>query len=214
MMRRPTVLIADDHRMVAEALKEILKPGFDVLGIAEDGMALLEMAPPLKPDIILIDIGMPLLNGLDAGRELRRLLPKAKLVYLTMNDHAQLVGEAFHAGASGYLLKHSAVSELSVCLGEVLKGNQYVSPAIAGKAMEYAAQRPQSGEAEPPSLTPRQRQIVQLVAEGKTMKEIGALLGISPRTVAEHKYHVMELLLLKSNAELVQYAIKNRMVSL
>lgn len=213
-MRRPTVVIADDHLLVSEALRSVLAADFDVIGVFTDGMAVVEGAPALAPDVIVLDIGMPLLNGLDAGRELKRLVPKAKLIYVTMNNRPSLVTEAFKSGASGYVLKQSAISELSQCLREVLRGGRYVSPSIAAKAEELKAMQPNAADHGSITLTQRQRQIVQLIAEGRTMKEIGALLNISPRTVAEHKYNIMDTLLLKSSAELVQYAIKQGIVQI
>jgi DNA-binding NarL/FixJ family response regulator len=204
------VLIADDHTLVAEACSKLLQPEFDVVGVVADGRALLRAVPQLQPDVVVLDIGMPLLNGLDAGEQVKQISGRIKLVYLTMNQDAELATEAFRRGASGYLLKTGAASELAVALRSVLKGKSYVSPRIA-REMKPALSRTGKPQARP-HITPRQKEVLQLLAEGRSMKEVANVLELKPRTVAYHKYRIMEVLRIKSNAELVQYAIRNRMI--
>ncbi len=210
--KRPRILIADDHTLVAEAFKKLLETEFEVVGVVANGRALLDAVPGLKPDIIVADIGMPLLNGLDAGEQIKRAFPHVHLVYVTMNQDADLAAEAFRRGASGYLLKTSASSELVTAIREVIKGQTYMSPLITKDVVGLflSGARPYS---EREKLTPRQREVLQLLAEGHSMKEVAGILKMSPRTVAFHKYRLMEVLDLKNNAELVQYAIRNRLVS-
>ncbi|MGC2764197.1 MAG: response regulator transcription factor [Candidatus Acidiferrum sp.] len=212
-MRRPRVLLADDHRMLADALKRILEPCCDVVGTVSDGRALLEAAAKLQPEIIVLDIAMPQLNGLDAARHLKRTTPKIKLIFMTMNEDPDLVGEAFRAGASGFLLKQAAAFELMDAIEKVLKGGSYVTPSAADGQANISLREPKARDhvAEP---TPRQREVIQLLAEGRSMKEVASVLQITKRTVAAHKYAVMDLLQLKTNADLVQYAIRHRIISL
>ena len=212
-MTKPRVLLADDHVLVADALKIMLEPLYDVVGIATDGRSLLQLAETLKPDLIVVDIGMPQLNGLDATKQIKRLLPRVKVIVLTMDQDSELVAEAFRAGASGYLLKHSAAKELLQAIQEVLKGASYLSPRITSGAVSALLRggNPESDKAR--ELTPRQREVIQLLAEGRSMKEIADVLTISLRTVAAHKYRVMEMLAITTNAELYRYAVKHRIVS-
>jgi DNA-binding NarL/FixJ family response regulator len=212
-LRRPRVLLADDHRMLADALKRILEPCCDVVGTVSDGRALLEAAAKLQPEIIVLDIAMPQLNGLDAARHLKRTTPKIKLIFMTMNEDPDLVGEAFRAGASGFLLKQAAAFELMDAIEKVLKGGSYVTPSAADGQANISLREPKARDhvAEP---TPRQREVIQLLAEGRSMKEVASVLQITKRTVAAHKYAVMDLLQLKTNADLVQYAIRHRIISL
>ncbi len=212
-MRRPRVLLADDHRMLVDALKGILEPRCDVVGTVGDGRALLEAAAKLQPDIIVLDIAMPRLNGLDAARYLKRTMPKIKLIFMTMNEDPDLVGEAFRAGASGFLLKQAAAFELMDAIEKVLAGGSYVTPSAADGQANIFLREPKARDhaAEP---TPRQREVIQLLAEGRSMKEVASVLQITKRTVAAHKYAVMDLLQLKTNADLVQYAIRRRIISL
>jgi DNA-binding NarL/FixJ family response regulator len=212
-LRRPRILLADDHRMLVDALKGVLEPRCDVVGTVGDGRALLEVAAKLQPDIIVLDIAMPRLNGLDAARHLKRTIPKIKLIFMTMNEDPDLVGEAFRAGASGFLLKQAAAFELMDAIEKVLKGGSYVTPSAADGQANISLREPKARDhvAEP---TPRQREVIQLLAEGRSMKEVASLLQITKRTVAAHKYAVMDLLQLKSNADLVQYAIRRRIISL
>jgi DNA-binding NarL/FixJ family response regulator len=208
---RTRVLLADDHLMLVEALKKVLEVEYDVVGSVGDGLALLNAAERLRPDVVVLDIAMPLLNGLDAGRQLRNNLPAAKLVFLTMNEDPYLVGEAFRAGASAYLLKQGAALELTLAISDVLKGKTYVTPCIAGGLANISLLDPETRE-QVPQPTARQRQVIQLLAEGRSMKEIADLLHITMRTVASHKYRVMEILQIKTSAELVRYAVKHRIV--
>lgn len=212
-MRRPRVLLADDHQMLVDALKRVLEPRFEVVGTVSDGRALLEAAGNLQPEIIVLDVAMPKLNGLDAARQLKRTMPKVKLIFMTMNEDPDLVGEAFRAGASAFLLKQGAAFELTDAIEKVLKGGSYVTPSAAEGQAKISLREPKAREhaAEP---TPRQREVIQLLAEGRSMKEVASILHITKRTVAAHKYSVMELLQLKTNAELVQYAIKHRIISI
>jgi DNA-binding NarL/FixJ family response regulator len=211
-MRRPRVLLADDHQMLLDALKELLEPKYEVVSLVSDGRALLKVAEKLRPDIIVLDIAMPQLNGLDAGRRLKQSMPSVKLIFMTMNEDPYLVGEAFRAGASAFLLKQAAGLELDEAIKEVLKGGSYVTPSAA-KGLDIISLREPNNREFAPEPTARQREVIQLLAEGRTMKEIARLLYITPRTVAAHKYAVMELLQLKTSAEVVQYAIKHRIIS-
>ena len=212
-MRRPRVIVADDHQMLADALRGILEPRCEVVGTVGDGRALLEAADRLRPDMVVLDIGMPQLNGFDAGRKLKRSMPNVKLIFMTMLVDPYLVGEAFQLGASAFLLKEAAASELSKAIDEVLKGSSYVTPSAAEGLDKVALREPKSRE-HAPEPTPRQREVIQLLAEGRSMKEVAYELKITRRTVAGHKYAVMELLQLKTNADLVQYAIEHRIISL
>jgi len=211
-VKRPRVLLADDHRLLADALKSILDPQYDVVGTVADGRALLESAEKLRPEIIVLDIAMPKLNGLDAARKLKLKMPAVKLIFMTMNEDPYLVGEAFRAGASAFLLKQAAAFELTDAIDAVLKGGTYVSPQAASGLKKISLREPKS-RLQAPEPTARQREVIQLLAEGRTMKEVAQVLDITSRTVAAHKYSVMELLQLKTNAELVQYAIKHRIIS-
>ena len=209
---RPRVLLADDHRMLRDAFVRLLEAECDVVGAVADGRAVLDEAPRLRPDVVVLDVSMPLLNGLDAARQLKRAMPKVKVVFLTMNEDPEVAAEAFRAGASGFLLKNSAASELLQAIREVLLGRSYVTPLATQGLVETFLHRPEPAE-KPAELSPRQREVLQLVAEGHTMKEIARLLKITPRTVAFHKYSMMEQLGITSSAELVQYAIRQRLVS-
>ena len=213
VMKRPRVLLADDHQMVADALKSVLEPHCEVVGTVNNGHALLEAALTLQPEVIILDVAMPQVNGLDAARHLKHSVPKAKLIFLTMNEDPQLVGEAFRAGASAFLLKQSAASELTDAVEKVLKGSSYVTPRAAKGQANIFLRGPEAREkaAEP---TLRQREVIQLMAEGHSMKEAADILKITMRTVACHKYAAMELLQLKTNAELVRYAIKHNIISI
>ena len=212
-MRRPRVLLADDHRLLREAFIKLLEPTCDVVGAVGDGRALLEAAPGLRPDIVVLDVSMPSLNGLDAARQLKRLMPAVKVIFLTVNEDPDLASEAFRAGASGFVLKASAASELLQAIQDVFERRSYVTPLATQGMVDHLLHQPESAKGAR-ELSPRQREVLQLLAEGRTMKEIGAILKIAPRTVAFHKYSMMELLGIKSSAELVQFAIKKRIVSL
>lgn len=207
-MSRPRVLLADDHPIVAEGLRSLLSARFDVVGVVEDGQALLEAARSLKPDVVVADISMPLVNGIEATRRLQQEQPQIKVVILTMHREGAYARRALEAGAAGYVLKVSAADELLAAVEAALAGTTYVTPELAGALDGRAAQRPRGSHDAAAALTPRQREILQLVAAGKTAKETGAILGISARTVESHKYELMEALGLERSAELVQYAVK------
>jgi DNA-binding NarL/FixJ family response regulator len=210
-MKRPRILLADDHVLIAEALQHLLQAEFDVVGTVSDGRALLKAAVDLLPEVVVVDIGMPLLNGLDAGEQLKDLRPEIKVIYLTQNREPRLAVEAFRRKASGYLLKDSAASELTTAIRQVLQGRSYVSPLIAAGMLDEAANASPSDPGAR-DLSTREREVLQLLAEGKSMKEVAAVLEISPRTVEFHKYRIMGLLGVKTNAELVQYAIKRGLI--
>ena len=210
-MKLPRIILADDHALFVEALRKLMAPHVEVVATVKDGRALLEIAPSLKPDVVVVDVGMPLLNGLDAGRELKKKLPNVKLIFLTMGDDPDLAVEAMKFGASGYLLKTSAGSELFSAIRRALKGETYVTPQIARGMEESFIQDPRFAKRDK-SLTLRQREVVQLLAEGKPMKVVADILRIAPRTVAFHKYRVMQSLGLRTSAELVQFAVKNRII--
>ncbi len=212
-MKRTRVLLADDHQMLADALKSVLEPRCEVVGTVTDGRALLEAAPRLLPDVIVLDIAMPQLNGLDAARHLKQTMPAVKLVFLTMNEDPYLVGEAFRAGASAFLLKQAAALELTDAINRVLKGGSYVTPHASEGLSKISMREPKVRD-HAPEPSARQREVIQLLAEGHSMKEVASTLNITKRTVAAHKYAVMELLQLKTNADLIQYAIKHRLISL
>ena len=211
-MKQPRILLADDHVLIAQALEHLLRAEFDVVGIVSDGRALLKAAADLKPEVVVVDIGMPLLNGLDAGEQLKALHPDMKVIYLTQNREPRLAVEAFRRRASGYLLKDSAASELTIAIRQALQGRSYVSPLITQGMMDEAASRA-IGDLGARELSSREREVLQLLAEGKSMKEVAAHLDISPRTVEFHKYRIMENLGVKTNAELVQYAIKHGLIA-
>jgi len=213
-LTRARVLVADDHTLVAEGVRKLLEPHFDLLEIVENGRAVLEAAGNLHPEVILLDISMPLLNGIDAARQLSKMDPRAKILFLTMHADPAYVTEAFRAGASGYLLKRSAASELVFAIQEVLEGRTYVTPLVAkdmvsGLAPDATARAPSSS-----TLTPRQREVLQLVAEGKSIKEIACILRISVKTVEFHKSRIMEQLGLRTAAELTKYAVAHGLSSL
>ena len=209
-MGRTRVLLADDHALLLGAFEKLLSGEFEIVGQAADGRALVTAAERLKPDVIVLDISMPLLNGLEAGRQIKQKQKDIKLVYVTMTEDADLASEAFRLGASGYLLKRSAASELTTAIREVMQGRSYITPLIAN-ALIGTLLRPEA-HAPGRDLTPRQREVLQLLAEGHSMKEIANLLNISPRTVAFHKYEMMLQLNLETTAELVQYAVRHHIV--
>src|SRR5215210_6029789 len=211
-MKRPRVILADDHTLMLEALKNLLEPEFEVVGIFADGLSLVEGALGLDPNVIVLDIGMPTMNGLLAGQRLKQLKPSVKLIYLTMNHDPDIAAETFKLGASGYLVKNSAASELVRALREVVRGGTYVTPLMTKDMVGSFIQNFKQMK-EPHQLTLRQKEVLQLLAEGRSMKEAAFLLNVSPRTVAFHKYTMMEHLHVKSSAELIQYAIKNSLMA-
>jgi DNA-binding NarL/FixJ family response regulator len=213
-MSKVRILLADDHKMVSEGLRALLEPEFELVGIVEDGRALLDKAEQLKPDVIIADITMPSLNGIDAVEQLKKTGSQAKVVFLTMHHDAMYANRAFEAGASGFVLKHSAPDELLTAIREVLKGRTYITPIIAEELMQTYKNGDHKKKDPVRKLTSRQREVLQLVAEGKSAKEIAKSLYISSRTVEFHKYHIMEELGLKTSAELVRFAIKHGIISI
>jgi len=211
-MQRTRIILADDHSLLSDAIKNLLEPEFEIVGVFADGHALLEGAEELAPDVIVLDIGMPVVNGLVAGERLKHQLPKVKLIYLTMNPDPDLAAEAFRGGGSGYLLKTSAASELVHAIREVLRGRSYLTPLMT-KDMVGSFLQNLKHRAPKHDLTLRQKEVLQLLAEGHSMKQVAYMLNISTRTVAFHKYTMMEQLQVKSSAELIQYAIKNSIVT-
>lgn len=212
-MKKPRVLLADDHKIVIEGLKNLLESEFEILGSVEDGRALVERASTLHPDVIVADVSMPLLNGIEAARQIKKIDATIKIVFLTMHPDAIYAANAFEAGASGFVLKHSASSELIRAIHEAIKGRTFVTPLIAGDLIHIY----QGGESPEKDLfkkiSPRQREVLQLLAEGKTAKEIASILNISTRTVEFHKYKMMEQHNISTSAELVHYAIKHGIIS-
>jgi DNA-binding NarL/FixJ family response regulator len=206
-------LLADDHRLLREAFVKLLEPDCDVVGAVADGRALLEAAPMLRPDIVVLDVAMPQLNGLDAARQLKRSMPDVKVIFLTISEDPDLAAEAFRAGGSAFLLKNSAASELLQAIRDVSQGRSYVTPLATRDMVDTLLRHPDSSKATH-ELSTRQREVLQLLAEGRTMKEIADILKITARTVAFHKYSMMQELGIKTSAELIQYAIKKRIVSL
>jgi DNA-binding NarL/FixJ family response regulator len=213
MTNRARILIADDHNLVAELCKRLLENDFEVVGAVGDGRALVRAATELRPDVIVLDIAMPVLNGLDAGRQIKKILPAVKLVYLTMNPDQEVAAEAFARGASGYLLKTCAAAEMVLAVTQVLRGKTYLSKAMSRDTIDSLRWQRKELVNEEERLTDRQREVLQLLAEGKVMKEIAGILHMTTRTVAYHKYRIMEVLGAKSNAELVKYAVRNHIVA-
>ena len=214
MENRPRVLLADDHLLVAEALKRLLEPEFDLIGVVEDGRALLEEVEKLRPDVIVADITMPSLNGIDALVRLRQGGDQTPVVFLTMHRDVSFARRALDAGASGFVLKHSASVELIAAIRAALQGKTYLTPQLAGEVLEAMKEGPEQAGDPVASLTPRQREVLQLLAEGRSAKEIASNLDISTRTVEFHKYQMMETLDIHTNAELIHFAIKHGLVEL
>ena len=213
-MTRPRVLIADDHNLVAELCKQLLETEFDVVGLVSNGRALVQVATELKPDVIVLDIAMPVLNGLDAGQQAKEIVPAVKLVFLTVNPDTEVAAEAFTRGASAYLVKTCASDELVRAVREVLRGHTYVSRPLSRHEIDCLRWQNTRLVREDDCLTRRQREVLQLLAEGKAAKEVGGILNMSTRTVCYHKYRMMKLLRANSNADLVKYAVRNNLVPL
>ena len=213
-MKKPRVLIADDHSILLAGLRKLIEDRCEVVGTVEDGQALVKAVRHLQPDLILLDISMPLLNGLDAARQIKKLLPDAKLLFLTMHSSPTWAAEALKVGASGYLLKQSAATELSQAIETVLKGQTYLAPAIVRPVLE-AVSRPAPPEIKSAvmDLTPRQREVLQLIAEGKSTKEVAEILCVSVKTVEFHKARIMEQLGLHSTTSLIKFAIAEGLAS-
>jgi DNA-binding NarL/FixJ family response regulator len=210
---RPRLLLADDHTLLLEGIRLMLEPEFDLVGSVEDGQALLEAAKTLRPDVVLLDISMPILNGIDAARRLRKLLPSTRLIFVTMHADADYVSEAFRVGAMGYLLKRAAASELLTAIREVLKGNHYVSPLVTRNALKSLISSSKPTGRFSDRLTPREREILQLVAEGRSRKEIAGILNISVKTVEFHKGKLMQKLNLQTSADFTRYAIEHGIIT-
>jgi DNA-binding NarL/FixJ family response regulator len=211
-MARVRILLADDHTLFCNLLRELLQPEYEVVGSVSDGRELLKAAETLQPDVVLLDIGMPSLNGLDAGRRLKEANPKVKLIYLTMNNNVEYAREALHAGASAFVLKNSQTSHLLQAIRGALRGISYVAPEIRQAMSEIFIRDPKAVE-RPQHLTDRQREVLQMLAEGHSLREIAASLEISYRTVRFHKVRIMEELGIFKNTELVKYAMKHGMIS-
>jgi DNA-binding NarL/FixJ family response regulator len=205
------ILIADDHQLLADACKGILEPEFTVVGIVADGRDLVDAAFALKPDVVILDISMPRLNGLDAGDQIKRKMPATKLIFLSMNMDPEVVAEAFRRRASAYVTKQSALLELAVAVRKVIRGESYLSTVIKRDAVNFLLRSEQ--QSSPRKITPRQSQILQLLAEGRSMKQVADVMNIKPGTVAFHKYKMMESLRVTTNAELFGYAMKQQMMT-
>ncbi|MFO1423505.1 MAG: response regulator transcription factor [Candidatus Competibacteraceae bacterium] len=208
-LRRPRVLLADDHRLVAEGLRSLLAVEFEVVGMVEDGRALIEATRTLRPDVVVADITMPQLNGIDALASLRKDSPGIKVVFLTMHQEVAYARRALEAGALGYVLKHSAPAELIAAIRAALEGKTYLTPVLAGEVVQSLNADPGNARDPVAALTSRQREVLRLLAEGQSAKQIGAALAISARTVEFHKYQMMDVLGLNTSAELVHFALKH-----
>jgi DNA-binding NarL/FixJ family response regulator len=213
-VNRPRVLLADDHRLVSEGLKSLLTEDFDIVGMVEDGRALVASAKELHPDVIVADISMPHLNGIDAIAQLKKSNASVKVILLTMHQDPAYARRAFEAGAVGFVVKHSAPAEIVMAIHAALKGQTFITPALASDVLRQAAHGSEETREDAGHLTPRQREILQFLAEGCSAKEIAARLSISPRTVEFHKYQMMEMHGLHSSAELIHFAIKHGVVSI
>jgi DNA-binding NarL/FixJ family response regulator len=209
-MPKPRIIIADDHTLLVEAFEKLLAPECDVVAKVADGRALLKAVREFRPDVVVLDLAMPLLNGLDAARQIKQTDPTIRIVFVTMNEDPDLAAEAFRAGGAAYLLKRSAGSELLTAIREVMKRRSYVTPLVT-EGMLGSLMHP-SAEGHARQLTSRQREVLQLLAEGKSMKEVASILNVTARTVAFHKYRMMEQLKIKTTAELIQYAIRQHVI--
>lgn len=212
-MKRPRIILADDHLLLLDAIKNLLGPDFEVVGTFTDGRALLNGAAELKPDVVVLDINMPNMNGLNAGQRLKQVLPKVKLVFLTMNLDADMAAEAFRLGASAYVVKNSAATELIQAIRLALVGRTYLTPLISQGEVPGSFFQQVERNKKPNHLTLRQKEVLQLLVEGRSMKEVAYMLDVTPRTVAFHKYSMMEQLHLHSSADLIRFAINNSLVA-
>lgn len=212
-MPRTRLLLADDHAIVAQGLEALLKDDFELVGIVHDGRSLLDAAETLRPDVILTDISMPLLNGLDAIRQIRARRPTTRVIVLTMHPETQLAVDAFRAGASGYMLKVSPVEELITAIQQVAQGRAYVTTLLSKDLITLLLDAGGHSPAGDSPLTARQREVLQLIAEGRTMKDVASILNISPRTAESHKYEIMQALGVQTTAELIRYAIRLKLVA-
>ena len=212
-MTRPRVLLADDHRIVAEGLRSLIEPEFELVGVVEDGRALVDAAEQLRPDVIVADISMPLLNGIEAIRQIKKVNRAVKVIILTMHSDITYAIDALEAGALGYVLKHSAPSELGVAIRSALKGKRYVTALLSSDHLEGVKKSSKERQEEASFLTRRQREVLQLLAEGKSVKEIASLLQVSSRTIEYHKYQMIKDLNLKTVADMIRYAVKYKIVT-
>jgi DNA-binding NarL/FixJ family response regulator len=210
-MQKPRVFLADDHTLLVDAFRKLLEPEFEIVGTAADGRELIVLAPTLQPDLAIVDLGLPLLNGIDAGRELKKLLPRTRILVVTVNEDSSVAREALRHWASGYLLKKSAGTELTYALRELLKGKSYVTPVMARKIAEDFIRDPELQCNK--LLTLRQREVLQLLAEGRTMKEAADILSLTTRTIAFHKYRIMEDFGMRSNSELLKLAMREHLIA-
>ena len=211
---KPRLLLADDHAIMVDGLRRLLEPNFELVGTVGDGWALLEAAEKLKPEVIVVDISMPLLNGIEAVRRLKKVSPRCKIVVLSMHEDVQIAAESLRAGASGYVLKHSAADTLSHAISEVLKGHTFVSPRIAKNVMAAVMESSQRKDRKGVQLTPREREVLQLVAEGRTIRGISSILQVAVRTVVFHKSNIMDKLGRRTTADLTQYAITSGLINI
>jgi DNA-binding NarL/FixJ family response regulator len=208
-MNNPRLLLADDHTLMLQGIRRILEQDFELVGSASDGRALITAAQELRPDVILLDISMPLLNGIDAARQIRQILPEARLIFLTMHKDRDYVVEAFRAGASGYILKWSAEEELTAAIRSVLAGKKYLTPLLPNSWLEAHSRRSPGAEAACCDLSSREREVLQLLAEGLSAKQIAATLTLSTKTVEFHKYRIMHKLGIHTIAQLAKYALEH-----
>ena len=211
---KPRLLLADDHAIVVDGLRRLLEPNFELVGTVGDGWALLESAEKLKPDVIVVDVSMPLLNGIEAVRRLKKICPRTKVVILSMHEDVQIAAESLRAGASGYVLKHSAAETLNHAISEVLKGHTFVSPRISKNVMGAVMESSQRKDRKAVQLTPREREVLQLVAEGRTIRGISSILQVAVRTVVFHKSNIMDKLGRRTTADLTQYAITSGLINI
>jgi len=212
-MHRSRILIADDHNLVAELCKKLLESEFEVVGTVSNGRDLVRAASELRPDVIVVDVAMPVLNGLDAAVRVKEMLPTVRTIFLTMNNDPMVAAEALRRGASGYLLKTCAPAEMVTAVRTALRGQTYLSPTLSKDTVGFLRRQRERLEEEGERLTERQREVLQLLAEGRAMKEIGGILNMTTRTVAFHKYRIMEALDAKNNADLVKYAVRNHLIA-
>lgn len=207
-MSKPRIVLADDHAMVVAAFRKLLETECDILATVSDGEALIAAVETLRPDIAVLDIAMPGLNGLEAAKRIKTRTPQVRLVFLTMHEDGDLMMEALKVGAAAYLLKRSAASELSHAIGEVMRNRSYVTPLLGATVIRSLSHREES----PKSLTPRQQQLLRLFVNGASMKEAAATMGVSPRTVAFHKYRMMRQIQVRSTAQLIRFAVERHLV--
>lgn len=212
-MPKPRILLADDHALVLEGFRRILEQHYELVGSTEDGRALVEAAKKLQPDIVILDVSMPLLNGIDAALQLRKVCPRSKLIFVTMHADTDYVRSAFEAGASAYVLKRSAVDELEQAIRAVMAGHSYITPLITKELLDVFLANASEKSSGTGSLTPRQREVLQLLTEGRTAKDIASLLNISSRTVEFHKAQMVEQLHLQTTADLIKYAVTHGIVT-